>query len=58
MPDHAWMLECAQGNIIGTFPFGLIAPTRYFTLDYDSAWWTIRDFARLFIKELMQPRQS
>ena len=53
--DHGWMLEYARGNMIELFPFGVIAPAMFVTLDWESAWKQISDFAALAIKNLFNP---
>ena len=53
--DHGWMLEYARGNMIELFPFGVIAPAMFVTLDWESAWKQISDFGKLAIKNLFNP---
>jgi C-8 sterol isomerase len=53
--DHAWMIDYARGSIITMFPFGLIAPTLFVTLDYQSAWEQFVDFGQLVIQNLLHP---
>ncbi len=55
IPDHAWMLEYARGNIPASFHFGVIASTSNVTLDWQAAWGQITDFAGLTIRELLTP---
>lgn len=47
IPDHAWMLEYARGNMVELFPFGVLAPAMFITLDWKSALAQISDFASL-----------
>jgi C-8 sterol isomerase len=51
--DHSWMIDYGRGNIISMFPFGIIAPTLFITLDYQSAWQEFVDFAKLVIQNLI-----
>ena len=51
--DHAWMIDYGRGNVISMFPFGIIAPTLFTTLDYQSAWQEFIDFARAAIQALL-----
>ena len=50
IPDHGWMLEYSRGNMIELFPFGVIAPAMFLTLDWTAGWAQINDFAKLVIQ--------
>ena len=39
-----WMLEYSRGSMISNFPFGVIGPALYITMDWRSAWNQIIDF--------------
>jgi hypothetical protein len=53
--NHAWMIDYGRGNVITMFPFGVIAPALFVTLDYQSAWEQFVDFAKLAIQNLLNP---
>lgn len=55
IPDHAWMLEYARGNMVKLFPFGVIAPTLFVTLDWKSAWMQMSDFVKVATKAGFHP---
>jgi hypothetical protein len=48
--DHAWMIDYARGNIPSMFLFGVIGPALFTTMDYQSAWEQIVDFAGLLFQ--------
>jgi hypothetical protein len=48
----SFMLEYGRGSTVTAFPFGVIAPARYVTLDFHSAWGQIKDCAKLAIHEI------
>ncbi|MCZ7583692.1 MAG: ERG2 family protein [Deltaproteobacteria bacterium] len=48
--DHAWMIDYGRGDIISMFPFGVIAPALFVTLDYQSAWEQFADYGKLVVK--------
>ncbi|NLH50475.1 MAG: hypothetical protein GX444_18010 [Myxococcales bacterium] len=48
--DHAWMIDYARGNIPSMFIFGVIGPALFVTMDYQSAWEQIVDFAELLFQ--------
>lgn len=52
IPDHGWMLEYSRGNMVELFPFGVIAPAMFVTLDWSAAYAQISDFAKLVFKNL------
>jgi C-8 sterol isomerase len=52
IPDHGWMLEYSRGNMVELFPFGVIAPAMFVTLDWTAAYAQISDFAKLVFKNL------
>lgn len=52
MPDSAWALEYARGNILSMMPFGF-ADGLTSTLDFVSLWNTVIVSARGFIGELL-----
>lgn len=52
LPDGAWMLEYARGNITSMLPFGL-ADTIFSTLDRRAVMRTITGYGRLVVKSLM-----
>lgn len=53
--DHAWMIDYARGNILTMFPFGVIAPTLFVTLDYKSAHDQISEYGRLVLRGMFNP---
>ena len=53
--DHAWMIDYGRGDIITMFPFGVIAPALFTTLDYQSAWEQFADFGKAVIKNFINP---
>ncbi|MBZ0272824.1 hypothetical protein K8I61_12370 [bacterium] len=53
--DHAWMIDYGRGNIISMFPFGVIAPALFTTLDYKSAWEQFVDYGKLVVKDFLNP---
>ena len=48
-----WMIDYARGNILSMFPFGVIAPAVYNTLDFKSATEQFADYAGLVVKGLL-----
>lgn len=48
-----WMIDYARGNILTMFPFGVIAPAVYNTLDVKSAMEQFTDYAGLVIKGML-----
>jgi C-8 sterol isomerase len=50
--DSCWMIDYARGNIITMFPFGVINPATYNTLDPKSAWEQISNYGELCIKSM------
>jgi hypothetical protein len=50
--DSCWMIDYARGNIITMFPFGVINPVKYNTLDTKSAWEQISNYGELCIKSI------
>ena len=50
--DSCWMIDYARGNIITMFPFGVINPATYNTLDPKSAWEQISNYGELCIKSI------
>ena len=50
--DSCWMIDYARGNIITMFPFGVINPAMYNTVDPKSAWEQISNYAELTIKSM------
>ncbi len=50
--DHAWVLEYARGNIVGTFAFGVIGPALYITMDWLSAWLQIEAFVQSILQNV------
>ncbi len=55
LADHGWMLEYCRGNIVELFPFGVIAPASFITLDWQSAWAQISDFAKVAFHNVLHP---
>ena len=53
--DHAWMIDYGRGDIITMFPFGVIAPAMFTTLDYTSAWEQFVDFGKAVIRNFLNP---
>ncbi len=53
IPDHAWMLEYARGNIPSALNFGVIASTAYTTKDWVAGWGQIADYGAQAIKNLL-----
>lgn len=51
MPDSAWALEYARGNIISMLPFGL-ADSFTSTFDLVTVWQTVAISARGYAREL------
>lgn len=51
IPDHVWMLEYCRGALPTMMPFGL-ADTFLSTLDFRTAWLTLRIYAVLVIRAL------
>lgn len=51
--NSTWMIDYGRGNIITMFPYGVIAPALYNTLDFKSAWEQFRDYAELVIKSAL-----
>ena len=51
--DHAWMLEYGRGFIPTMMPFGL-ADSIFSTLDYKNFFYTIWDYGRLCVRELLR----
>ena len=51
--DEGWMLEYGRGDIISVFDFGVIAPAKYITRDWEGAFMQIGDFARAAIRALL-----
>jgi hypothetical protein len=49
-----WMIDYARGNILTMFPFGVIAPAVYNTLDFKSATEQFTDYAGLVIKGMLK----
>ena len=49
-----WMIDYARGNIITMFPFGIIAPAVYNTLDFKSAMEQFADYAGLVVKDMLK----
>jgi hypothetical protein len=54
----SFMLEYGRGSVVTAFPFGVIAPARYVTLDFKSAWGQIKDCAKLAIHEIFGKNSS
>ncbi len=50
--DSCWMIDYARGNIITMFPYGVINPATYNTLDTKSAWEQISNYGELCIKSI------
>jgi C-8 sterol isomerase len=50
LPTAGWMLEYSRGSMISNFPFGVIAPASFITLDWKSAWAQIHDFSAAVLK--------
>ena len=50
--DSCSMIDYARGNIITMFPFGVINPAAYNTLDPKSAWEQIANYGELCIKSI------
>jgi C-8 sterol isomerase len=50
--DHAWMIDYGRGNVLSMFPFGVIAPAMFYTLDWQSAWEQLVDFAKIAIRNM------
>lgn len=53
MPDEAWALEYAQGNMLSMLPFGL-ADAMFSTLDFVSVYQTARVAVTGILRELSQ----
>lgn len=53
MPDSAWALEYARGNILSMMPFGL-ADSFSSTLDFVSVWHTVRVSSMGMARELFR----
>ncbi len=53
MPDEAWALEYARGNMLSMLPFGL-ADAMFSTLDFVSVYQTARIAIIGIVTELMQ----
>ena len=51
---NTWMIDYARGNILTMFPFGVIAPAVYNTLDFRSAVEQFTDYAGLVIKGMLK----
>jgi hypothetical protein len=49
-----WMIDYARGNILTMFPFGVIAPAVYNTLDFKSAMEQFADYAGLVVKGMLK----
>lgn len=52
--DSCWMIDYARGNIITMFPFGVINPAMYNTLDPKSAWEQIANYGELCVKSIFK----
>ena len=50
---NTWMIDYARGNILTMFPFGVIAPALYNTLDFKSAIEQFTDYAGLVVKGML-----
>ncbi len=53
--DSCWMIDYARGNIATMFPYGIINPAMYTTLDFKSAWEQISNYAELVLKSMFSP---
>jgi C-8 sterol isomerase len=53
--DSTWMIDYGRGNILSMFPFGVISPALFNTLDTGSAWDQFVDYARLVIQGMLNP---
>ena len=50
--DSCWMIDYARGNISSMFPYGIINPAAYNTLDTLSASEQVANYAELVIKSM------
>jgi len=50
--DSCWMIDYARGNISSMFPYGIINPAAYNTLDTLSASEQVANYAELVIKSI------
>ncbi len=49
------MIDYGCGSVITVFPFGVIAPALFITLDYQSAWDQFVGDGQLVIQNLLHP---
>ncbi len=54
--DGTTAIEYGRGDILSAFKFGIIAPARFFTLDWKSAGEQIGDCAKIAIHEIFHKR--
>lgn len=55
MPDSAWALEYARGNILSMLPFG-VADSLTSTMDFVTIWQTVKVSVRGMVKEFFRRR--